>query len=234
MQLNSFGVRYSFGAVYNPHRRLCFEFLDSLENTMIEIMPINNEVVFLGDLNIDLLDSSDATIAFQNFLEVVGFMQLVKEPTRITSTSATFLDVILVTNDSLISNVNVSDSGLSTDHCLISCDVLVQSKVSKHKFRTYRNFKNFHYDTFPSHLKSIPWNNIYLLNNINDKVAFLNQNVTILLDIYAPFVTAKFTKPASPWLTNTLKCMIKIKNSALSTFKRTRRGVSKTGITINN
>ena len=75
------------------------------------------DILVLGDFNIDLLkphSSWDPTIT------LLGLIQLVKSPTRITQTSATFIDHIYTNNPDVITEVNVPDLSIS-DHCPISC-----------------------------------------------------------------------------------------------------------------
>ena len=54
------------------------------------------EVIIVGDLNCDLISVSNYTKRLNDLLNVFQMTQLIKEPTRITNTSATLIDVAIV------------------------------------------------------------------------------------------------------------------------------------------
>ena len=54
------------------------------------------EVIIVGDLNCDLISVSNYTKRLNDLINVFQMTQLIKEPTRITNTSATLIDVAIV------------------------------------------------------------------------------------------------------------------------------------------
>lgn len=111
-----------------------------------------------------------------------------------------------------------------SDHDLIFCHVNLKLEKTGPIFRTSRDFKNLDYNSFKSDLISIPWNNIYDIANIDQKVNFLNDNINILLNIHAPFKTYKITKNYASWRTDTIIRMTTTRNRALTKFKKTKNG----------
>ena len=102
------------------------------------------------------------------FLTVLyNLEQLIKEPTRVTNTSSSLIDLILTNQPNNISNSGVIDLGMS-DHSLI----YVVKKTSLPKCRQtrskVRNFKRFNETDFIRELSSIPWYLITQFSNPND------------------------------------------------------------------
>lgn len=219
ISLNS--CKYAFGVVYNPHRSRYTNFINSLETTLSTILSITSDIFCFGDFNIDMLDvTSSATAYTVEFFQSFGLTQLINEPTRITSESTTLIDYIITSNVNLVCSSSVVCVHELFDHHLIRCTVDIPQHKRHPVIRTYRNFKNFNFNQFESDLRSIPWNNIYHFNAVDDKVQFLSENLIILLDIHAPVCRSRITKPYAPWLTDTIKQMMRLRDRALSQFKR--------------
>nr|CAI5860790.1 unnamed protein product [Callosobruchus analis] len=168
-----------------------------------------------GDFNIDLLDFESAKARYvTDIIEGFGMKQLVKQPTRITENTATLIDYIVVTNEEIVSDVGTIHAAEVSDHELIYCiiDIIVKQKQS---FVTTRNFKNLNYYQFQSDMQSIPWSNIYELNNADSKATFIADNINKLLDLHVPLETDRITKRYAPWLNSTLKEMMMLRDHAL-------------------
>ena len=70
----------------------------------------------LGDLNYILLKSSDPALqAIINFSIALNLTQLINQPTRITESSATLMNVILASNKNLVRDTKVISVSIS-DH----------------------------------------------------------------------------------------------------------------------
>ena len=95
----------------------CFD--TELCDALISPMPMNKPIYILGDLNCNLLNSSDlASQALVNFCVSFNLTQLIRQPTRITESSTTLIDVILTSHENSIVDTQVMPSSIS-DHDLI-------------------------------------------------------------------------------------------------------------------
>lgn len=56
IKLTHFKNVYSLGVVYKPPNSPINDFIDKLEETIMYIIPTCNEIIFSGDININLLD----------------------------------------------------------------------------------------------------------------------------------------------------------------------------------
>ncbi|KAJ8979632.1 hypothetical protein NQ317_015200 [Molorchus minor] len=124
---------------------------------------------------------------------------------------ASTVDLIITSNKEFITDTHVIDMGNVSDHCLVTCSVKVSKEKRPQIFHTYRDFSNFNYDMFLMDLRSINWNLIYSLQDVNEIIEFWNNNVTSLYDVHAPCKSVRISKAPAPWLTDNLKLMIKLK-----------------------
>ena len=86
---------------------------------VISAMSLNKPIFILGDLNCNLLKSSDpASQALINVCSSHNLTQLTNLPTRITESTATLIDVILELNKNLVRDTKVIPVSRS-DHNLV-------------------------------------------------------------------------------------------------------------------
>ena len=159
-----------------------------------------------------------------NVLSGYNLEQIVNQPTRVTHNSATLIDHIVTSNTELVSDLSVLSVDDVSDHCLISCSLNFLTKPKAPVFKTFRDFSHFDYDNFRDYLRAIPWKNIYDLTTADEMVSFLRDNIITVLDLCAPNKTVRISKPPAPWLTDTVKLMMKTRDGALSKYKRSGRG----------
>lgn len=216
------GDIFSIGIVYKPPTTNYSDFFVNLETTLSDIIPSVNHAFCLGDFNVNLLNINSAETAFVcDFLEGLGLHQIVDVPTRVTDSSVSLIDFILCT-----STDNILDKGVVpvdfSDHSLVFCVVNTNIIKPEVQYKTIRNFKYLNYNQFQSDLRSIPWNNIYFMDDIDEKISFISDTITTLLNIHAPFVTYRLTKKYAPWFTDGLRAIKKDRDKALTKFKRTK------------
>nr|CAH7750229.1 unnamed protein product [Callosobruchus chinensis] len=215
---------YAIGTVYRPPSYSVVDFLNCLELNIIDMLPKYDEIICLGDFNIDMLRTeSSATIKLNKTLESLGLVQLVSSPTRNTPTSSTLIDLILATsNDGFVNSCSVIPADRLSDHDLTSIELNITHSQSPAKYKKIRSFKNFDLDCFYAELCSMNMDVIYNLPNINDKIEVLNSNILKVLNKHAPIRTIKITKPYSPWMTDNIKFLIFLRNKAKSRWRRTK------------
>ena len=87
----------------------------------IKIYSNYDDVVLLGDVNIDMLDLDCASTKYfiENFIEPLSLHQVITKPTRITKNSRTLIDHAIVTNAKNVSLADCIDAGGISDHHLI-------------------------------------------------------------------------------------------------------------------
>lgn len=210
------------GTIYRPPDFSYKNFWSYFESSYVDISPLSENIICLGDFNTDLLSTTYESDFVKNVLHGLGLEQILDEPTRIVGNSATLIDYILVSNLDMVSESSVMQTNVDTDHEFIQCKLNFKTPKQQPVFKTIRDFKYILHEQFQSDLKSIPWRNIYDLNDINEKISFINSNLITLLDLHAPLKTIRITKKYAPWLTENLKLMMKERDKLLARYKRTK------------
>lgn len=212
---------YGLGVVYRAPSQNVSEALNILESTISDILPEVDNIIITGDLNINMFNlAANSTMQLMSFMDTFKLTQVINEPTRITNYSSTLIDVMLINSNKLVLKQGCRDMHDLTDHRLIFCQLNVKITKCNTKFYTFRNFKNFNYNSFLADLFLVHWDLIYQIENVNDKIKYLNENIIKLFDIHAPITTIKVSKPKAPWLTDVIKIMIKTRNKLLADFKK--------------
>ena len=143
-------------------------------------------ILLLGDFNIDLLVPQRA---WESTFTMLGFKQLIKDPTRVTETSSTLLDHIYVSEKSRVlsaCNLKVAIS----DHDGVCCNwaLKVEKSNRKHQHTTiqYRSFKHFNQEAFLADLSTISFQSVYNYVNPNEALAEWYRLFLGVLDQHVP------------------------------------------------
>ena len=107
------------------------------------------------------------------------------------------------------------------NHYLVFCDIGVGKMGRPVTEKVFRSFANFCYDDFSRDLNSIEWSGVLDFSDINEKVRFFSNRITELFNIHAPLRRMRFTRPAAPWLTWTVREMMRLRDRALTRYRRT-------------
>lgn len=85
-------ISWCIGYVYRAPGDNFNNFIDIFENTLSTVIPITEQLICMGDFNVDLLNTNTQySKNFMSLLDSVGLGQIIQESTRITqNTSNTF------------------------------------------------------------------------------------------------------------------------------------------------
>lgn len=216
------------------------DFFVNLENIISTLDNEHKDYYLLGDLNCNYLSEvcNSQLSQLKLLSQVYQLNQLIDEPTRITSTTKTLIDVIFTNDCSRIVASGVSHVAIS-DHSLVyTIRKIAIPTQNTHKYITTRDFKNFNPEKFKADLSSIPWNTI---NNCESPEEMLNvwQHLfTTVADKHAPIRTKRVRHKKSPWITPHIRTLIinrnKLKRKAVINntpdlwcdFKKVRNAVN--------
>ena len=199
--------------VYRPPGQNVNEFLSSLEIPLSAISRENKQCLVIGDFNIDLLASSSQHVnSFTDLLMSFSCTPLILNPTRITQDSATLIDNIFTNNTDNILRTGILLNDVS-DHFSVFT-ILNHSICNFSKPKSYKRFiDDEKICKFQHLLRSTEWNDMYTINDVEDRYDFFLNKLTELYDKCFPLkevLPKKFT--VNPWFTNDLKKMCKQKN----------------------
>lgn len=209
------GKVFLVGTIYRPPNYDYNIFLNSFENTVINDLPGAYEHLFcLGDFNIDQLQIyNSATKLFSNVIDCLGFEQIINEPTRTTNTTSSIIDLILTNDSSVVTEKGVLCLHNISDHDLIYCKINIAVTVQP-RVIMYRDYKNLNMVNFNRHLHSLPLFHIIEIENIDNKLHFLNKCLLDLYDTHIPLKSLVIKGPYTPWVTYNLKQMMKSRDKA--------------------
>lgn len=213
---------FIIATIYRPPNTDSSAFFSTFEDTLIDIYATYDNIFCLGDFNINMLNvDSTLTSNLLTLIEPLNLVQIMDEPTRITESTASLIDLIL-TNSENITGKGTIDCPFS-DHLIIFCQVKCTMENKRSDNFSYRSLKNIDFDLFQRDLEVIPFETIYNMENVDQKIEFLTNNLLALYDLHAPLRTInKRTRPFAPWITYNIKLMQKLRDRALKEFKSTK------------
>lgn len=223
IELNLNHKKYAVGVIYRAPNCSIPQFLTTLEDCLNEILPNFDFLICGGDLNIDLLkiESCGAKL-LQNIFTSYDLKQIINEPTRVTVTSSTLIDHIICSESLNIKKSSVNNIHNIADHNLVCCSFGGTDERSDPFMYTFRDFKRFFRDDLLSDFLGLPLDHIYGIEDINIKIDILNNFIINLYDKHAPLKTVLIRKPKAPWLTDTIRLMMKLRDRALIKHKKSK------------
>ncbi|XP_050359945.1 uncharacterized protein LOC126779869 [Nymphalis io] len=226
IELQHKGLRLAIGTVYRPETQNIGNSIEELSETLSSLSAYSFQCL-LTDFNIDLLNSSsNDTKEFLRSLDQQNYTQLVQEPTRITMTSATLLDLIIIDTPMLCTKIEVIHNPCLSDHALILADFDIKKQKDGVKSITKRCFNDIDEEEFGEDLKNISWNKIKESESINEMVAKFNCEILNLFDKHAPVKVIKIKNNSYPWITEVIKIMMEKRDEALKKAHNSKNDAS--------
>ena len=188
------------GTIYHPPHQN--NFLELLNSNMNKINSVDNEIYILGDFNINLFLNDSYVLeknnilnsksipndvkSYHEFCTFFGLKQLIKVPTRTTTSSSTIIDHILASYPERVTQCGVIDISLS-DHQLIYCTRKISRiKRGSHKQIQFRSFKHYTVDLFEQEWLKLNFPNYQNYNEINEAYNDFIQKIMNVIDKVAP------------------------------------------------
>lgn len=214
------GRKIVLGTAYRPPWLDVDVFLDALTDT-INAIPGHDYLVLVGDFNINMLSPEEIkTNKLSTFLSCLGLSQLVSTPTHFTETSQTLIDVIC--SNLPAKNIIVEHVGSLYGHCFVTCEFNIKREKIKPYSMTYRPIKHINIENFNSDLEAIQWSQISTLDDVNEMVNIFNHSVLTLFDTHAPLISTVIKTHSYPWITDTIKLMMKLRDKASAEYHKTK------------
>lgn len=219
LRLTLNGVKFIIGTAYRPPWLDIDIFLDALTDSISSFSDFDN-IVLLGDFNINLLTQNTNYSKFSCFLQYLNLIQNVTTATHFTDHSETLIDVIC--SNLQLSNIIVDHIPTLSNHAFITCELSVKKPKTVPKHFLYRPLKTMNLDAFQASISSVQWNTISNLTDVNEMVEKFNNALLQIFDIYAPVKYAVIKNKSHPWITDTVREMIKLRNKAFQRYRITK------------
>ena len=151
------------------------EFYDRLQELLEPLCLSRNNILILGDLKADFLfekgTRKDMTQG-KRLLKILNLLKLknvINKPTRITETSKTIIDLIIISDTSKISTAGCFDSGISDHHVVFA--VLNLFRIRKKPIiKQAKNYKNVNLDAVKIDFEITPWQICSVFEDLDDAV----------------------------------------------------------------
>lgn len=190
--------------LYRPPSGVQSEFLEHITKLSDVFQEDNSHDLYLtGDVNLDHLckQPNETTTSLSSLLKSYGFTQYIKEPTRVTATTKTTLDVMYVKTSKLIEPM-VTRTMLS-DHFLISCSRSLDYHKPQCKLITGRTYKHYTYEKAKSFYRRQRLDLLYQMD-VNLAWETMLKYITNCANILCPFKQITVRQDPSPWITKEL------------------------------
>ena len=179
-------------------------FIASCKTAAENMLKKRKEVVFLGDFNLDMFvgndNSRNPNAELSDFCDQFCLTNTINEPTRVTISSATLIDVILVSHPHHWSPSGTIHLGIS-DNDLVY--IVRKQRLPKAKAKTFetRSMKRFEEMSFLSDLAAVPWDSAFVFNEVDDVWAHWSCLYKQVLDKHAPTTKKIIRGNQLPWIT---------------------------------
>ena len=183
-----------------------------------------NTIVLTGDLNLDRLKPEQREgRLLRNLEEVYELECLITEPTRVTNTSSTLLDVILTNKPQLFKRSGILNPEIS-DHYLTFA--LMESKISKHRKKviTFRSMKSLDVEMFNEELTNAPWWVMNIFDTMEDKWNYWKalSLFNSILETHTPMRKMRVRQVDVPYMTMEWKQAIRRKRKYAKKYARNK------------
>ena len=155
---------------------------------------------------------------FTTLIKSLGLYQLIKNPTRYSTTRNSLLDVC-VTNSDFIRQSAVCDVNLSDHQMILITRKKVKSTKKKCNF-TGRSYRNYNKDEFQNLIKNANWDTYNNETTVRGKWNQLIKIINNIIDISCPVKTFKIKPQKEPWITAPLIELIEDKDVSLRQAQR--------------
>ena len=190
---------------YRPPRTsvACF---DSFDQSIQQADHQFEEIYILGGLNCNLMSNTleAHTNCLNNLLDVYQSRQLITEPTRITSTSKSLIDLFITNNNDRIIKSGVYPLSIS-DHCIIYAIRKIGIPRKQPKFITTRSFKRFVKEKFLQDLSTANWPDLDEIDDVNMAWSSWRTIFIGIVDKHAPMRTIRSRNKPAAWISSALK-----------------------------
>ena len=163
--------RFEIGIIYRKPNTDIKQFHNSLLGALEHLKVGRSNIVLIGDLNIELMQSDTCTFVYDylSSLECLGMQQIIKDPTRMTKTTSSLIDHIYTNIRAFTIHTGVTATD-PTDHFPIFVGFQHNSlskmnpQTSKKSTRSYKGYKA---DLFCEDLAKTNWHTVCEQNNVD-------------------------------------------------------------------
>ena len=150
-----------------------------------------------GDINIDITNPSSFAQKYQGILRSFNLNQHIKDPTR---KGKWLIDHIATNIPNNVIATGVIPTPEVSDHDMPY--IIVNARLSRFeaRFKYIRSVRSFCSEDFVRDVSELPFSLVYAVDDPDEKISILNDLLRTCIDLHAPLVRCKITRPPAPWL----------------------------------
>ncbi|MDP6888359.1 MAG: hypothetical protein QGG68_09375 [SAR324 cluster bacterium] len=193
-------------------------FFDEMSKSLANAAKDYENLFVAGDLNIDTgHKNTDRHNLLSDLSATFDFKNLVKGTTCYMSEQGSSIDVMLTNKPRSFFNTNITETGLSDHHCMISTFLRCHYEKLPPKNFIYRNIKNLNCIDFINDVKSIPMEELHRFEN-----PFTGYEVLFkcIVDRHCPIKTKKVRGNDKPFMTRELSRAILDRSRIINRYNK--------------
>ena len=199
------------------------KFLTSFEKILNNICLRRKNILLLGDFNIDINDTNSAqTTKLRDIIYSHRLFNMIHDPTRITMTTSSTIDLILSSANSSGFNVTMSgtyDPGIS-DHHLIYAVTNIHRQKNLTKTITSHKIKNI--EQLKHDFELVPWHILEIFDDVDDVQHLWYSLYAEILKDHTKTVKLKKRAKNKPWINKEIRKELNKRYKLLLDAKRTK------------
>ena len=220
------GSKFLFEVYYCPPDTKS-DYMDLVAESFNQISRLNIEKVFLvGDFNLPHFDWVNQLPLQYDQLHINTLFELLNDLflTQLNHQAArnnNILDLVFTTHPDLIDNVTVTDSLVISDHLNVNFNIKLKVNPAAPSPKCIFDYKDANIEELKKTLKNIPWDALYLENDINANLNYWEDLFWSAVNEFVPKKKIK-DKLTPPWIDKVVKILCRKKDKASKKALRTK------------
>ena len=168
------------------------------------------EVILKGDLNVNLLGVGSLVSALLLIIEEFCLTQIISEPTRVTPTNESLIDVLFTTHPDLFVSSGTFPFS-NSDHLLIYGERTVRIEAAQSYARVHC-YKKCDPDAFLADLNNVPWHTMEVFTSVDDKLDCWKSLFTSVVGDHFPLCTVRLRSHSLKWMNDRVIKLMRSRN----------------------
>lgn len=222
-QINLPSCKVLLCTMYRPPGHASIDFWKRLEFALARARDESPFIILNGVWNIDFLEALPPYLnyVFQLF-NLSKLINVINEPTRVTSTTESAIDPIIISDALTSIESGVVELDLS-DHFATYIVLNIKSPLPKKFLREIWSYKNADFNAFKTEVFNTDWSSLLNSEDINVCVQIFNNVITDLCKKYVPRKTVTVGPDDRPWFNSDIRREICLRDRLRNIYRRTKR-----------
>lgn len=191
---------YLVASVYQPKSDATSKiaWIQRFEAVLAQVNNVwNGPIIICGDTNIDTLVHTSQRERYYTMLDQFNLHNHVEKATHHGKTS---IDHIISNVPHRVQHSDVISCETISDHDSPYVVVNIKGETFRPRHKFIRNFKNFDINNYMHDFSQLPFNLVYAVADPTEKLDIFASLIRECIEIHAPLVRSKITRPPAPWM----------------------------------